>query len=381
MKKDVLFIIPTLCGGGAEKVLIDILRNFDYDQYAVSIALEFKEGVYLDDVPDNVEISSFYGGYNVFFYAFFTLLRKLRLYHFFHKTVYRYWLRSIYKNKTFDTIVSFMEGNALRLHSYIFDKAKCNVSWVHLDLKAKHWSADFFETLQTENECYKSLDHVVFVSNDSMNKFLELYPDYPKSKCMVIYNLIDKERIASLSQEKRVEKQGFVICMVGRLNEQKRYDRAIKAVEKLKEDGYKFELWILGTGEKLETYQQRCLDIGLGNHVRFLGFVKPAYAYMRPADIFLNTSSAEGYPLTICEALCLGLPVVATNITGAREILDDSNYGVLVEEDVDDIYKGVKELMDSPDKRVFYKRKALERAEMFSVDYVMNEIYEMLNGK
>lgn len=288
-------------------------------------------------------------------------------------------MRFLFRKHDFDTIVSFMEGNALKLHSYVYNKAKRNISWVHLDLKAKHWSADFFERAEIEKLCYQLLDYVVFVSNDSMNKFLELYPDYPKSKCRVIYNLIDKDQIIASSNETYINKQGVVICMVGRLNEQKRYDRAIDAVKRLKEDGYVFKLWILGCGEQLEMCRQRSIESGTDSDIHFWGFVKPAYAYMKVADIFLNTSQAEGYPLTICEALCLGLPVVATDITGAREILDNSKYGLLVGEDVDSIYKGLKLLLSDPDKRRYYQNQALIRAEEFTVRHVLDDIYELLS--
>ena len=379
MKKDVLFIIPTLCGGGAEKVLIDILRNFDYNRYNVMLALEFKDGVYVEDIPENVVVKSFFRRYNILSYIFFTFLRRIRLYHFYHRVVYKYWMRFLFRKHDFDTIVSFMEGNALKLHSYVYNKAKRNISWVHLDLKAKHWSADFFERAEIEKLCYQLLDYVVFVSNDSMNKFLELYPDYPKSKCRVIYNLIDKDQIIASSNETYINKQGVVICMVGRLNEQKRYDRAIDAVKRLKEDGYVFKLWILGCGEQLEMCRQRSIESGTDSDIHFWGFVKPAYAYMKVADIFLNTSQAEGYPLTICEALCLGLPVVATDITGAREILDNSKYGLLVGEDVDSIYKGLKLLLSDPDKRRYYQNQALIRAEEFTVRHVLDDIYELLS--
>ena len=106
----------------------------------------------------------------------------------------------------------------------------------------------------------------------------------------------------------------------------------------------------------------------------FNGFVRPAYPYMKVADIFLNTSESEGYPLVLCEALCLGLPVVATEITGAHEILDNSEFGLLVQEDVQDIYQGLKNMIDNDSMRTEYAHKALLRSEIFSVEKVLDEI-------
>ena len=56
MKKKILFIMPSLSGGGAEKVLIDILKHFDYASYEVTLFLEFKEGTYLNDLPNEVRL-------------------------------------------------------------------------------------------------------------------------------------------------------------------------------------------------------------------------------------------------------------------------------------------------------------------------------------
>lgn len=56
MKRNVLFIMPAMLNGGAEKVLIDILKHFDYTKYNVSLLLECKEGPYINDIPDEVEL-------------------------------------------------------------------------------------------------------------------------------------------------------------------------------------------------------------------------------------------------------------------------------------------------------------------------------------
>ena len=117
---------------------------------------------------------------------------------------------------------------------------------------------------------------------------------------------------------------------------------------------------------------------GLEDCVHLKGFVKPPYPYIAKADIFLNTSESEGYPLTICEALCLGIPIVATSITGATEILSNSQYGVLTEEGAISIYNGVKLLIDNGNLREKYAKMALKRAEMFQVNEIMTRIYSMI---
>lgn len=373
----VLFIMPALPGGGAEKVLIDILKNVDHNKFEISLLLEYKEALYTHSVPQNVKIHYLYRRNSIWIERLHRGLRFLRLYHPFHSIVYKFALRHILKGQEFDTIVSFMEGEAVRMHSYLSHKAKKNVSWVHIDFQKKHWSSIFFKNNKHELDCYSLMDKVVFVSDDASNSFRKLYP-ISDEKTQVLYNLIDKDEIIRLSQSNVSYKTRPVVCMVGRLNGQKRYDRALNAVKQLKDEGLDFELWILGVGELEAKLRKQCEDLQILDACRFFGFVSPPYPYMRNADIYLNTSEAEGYPLVLCEALCLGLPVVATDITGAHEILDESKYGVLVEESVEDIVRGLRSLLSDEDLRAEYAKRAILRSEMFSVDKVMDEIYSVL---
>ena len=375
--KNILFIMPALPGGGAEKVLIDILKNLNASKYRVTLLLDYKEDVYTSAIPNNVEVISLYCRSNIWTERLHRGLRILGLYHFFHSVIYRMAFLWLLKGKEFDTIVSFMEGEAVRVHSYLFHKASKNVSWVHIDFKKKHWSLDFFRNKNHERMCYSKMNEIVFVSEDARKSFLGIYP-LDITCCHVLYNLIDKQEIRRLSEIQDVEKRKFTICMAGRLNRQKRYDRALEAMQLLKEDGYDIELWILGGGELEADMKSMAENLGVFAMCDFKGFIRPAYPYMRVADIFLNTSEAEGYPLVLCEALCLGLPVVATNITGAHEILDNSKYGLLVQENVCDIYRGLKAMIDDNLLRSDYAFKASQRSNMFSVERVVSQIDAVL---
>ncbi len=380
MKKKVLFMMPALPGGGAEKVLIDILKNFDYNSYEVTLLLEYREGIYLNDIPGKVRVLALHRQNTIWFERLHRLLRTFHCYALFHATVYKRMLLNLLKEEKFDTILSFMEGAAVKFHTYITHKADHNLSWVHIDLKQKHWSLDFFRDNKDEFEAYRQMDNIVFVSEDAKKNFLELYP-ITSEKCTVVYNLIDKNAILTSARSKSVIKKRFTICMVGRLNPQKRYDRAINVAKRLRNEGYDFDLWILGDGNLEESLKNMSHEYGMDDRIHFLGFQKPSYHYMKEADIYLNTSEAEGYPLVICEALCLGLVIVATDISGASEILARSEYGLLVSEKEEDIYNGVKRLMDDAALREEYRAKALQRAEMFDVPTTMAQIYGLLQER
>ena len=376
--KSLLFLMPSLPGAGAEKVLIEILRHIDYTQYNVSLFLEYREGVYLQDVPDKVSIIALHGPNNLWFQRLHRRLVERGWYAPFHELVYRRMFLSLLRGKRYDTIISFMEGSAVKFHSYIFDKGKRNISWVHIDFQQKHWSLDFFRDAEDERQCYEKMDKIIFVSNDAKTGFDSLF-HLSAEKYAVHYNIIDADRIRRLSQMCTAEqKKRFTICMLGRLNTQKRHDRAISVAKTLKELGYDFELWIIGDGELREKLENQIIEAGLQDVVKLKGFINPPYSMLAQADIFLNTSEAEGFSLVVAEAFCLGIPVVSTNVSGPRELLGDSEYGILTSQEEKDIASAVRTMMDNSLLRKHYSVMSLTRSQMFNVDASMSAFYKLL---
>ena len=376
--KSVLFLMPSLPGAGAEKVLIEILRHIDYTQYNVSLFLEYREGVYLQDVPDKVSIIALHGPNNLWFQRLHRRLVERGWYAPFHELVYRRMFLSLLRGKRYDTIISFMEGSAVKFHSYIFDKGKRNISWVHIDFQQKHWSLDFFRDADDERQCYEKMDKIIFVSNDAKTGFDSLF-HLSAEKYAVHYNIIDADRIRRLSQMYTAEqKNRFTICMLGRLNTQKRHDRAISVAKTLKELGYDFELWIIGDGELREKLENQIIEAGLQDVVKLKGFINPPYSMLAQADIFLNTSEAEGFSLVVAEAFCLGIPVVSTNVSGPRELLGDSEYGILTSQEEKDIASAVRTMMDKSLLRKHYSVMSITRSQMFNVDASMSAFYKLL---
>lgn len=377
MKKRILFIMPDLPSGGAEKVLIDILRNFDYTAYDVTLLLEYRQGVYLKDIPSQVRFKTMFGASNIWLERWHRLLGILHCGHLYHAIVHKLVLLFALRGMKFDTIVSFMEGEAVRLHSYITKKASNHVSWVHIDLKTKHWSKVFFKNDQHEKGIYEQMDKIVFVSDEARTKFLELF-DIEKDKCCVQYNLIDAKTIRELAHSKKVEKEKLTICMVGRLNSQKRYDRAIEVANRLNNDGVDFQLWILGDGELETELKNEIKQKGLENKIFLKGFIKPPYPFMTQTDLFLSTSDSEGFSLVIAEAFCLGIPVVSTKTAGPVELIENNQYGILVDDDIDSIYNGVKRILINEKLKEYYSKKSLERSSIFLLEKTMTQIYSII---
>lgn len=372
--------MPALPGGGAEKVLIDILNEIDCARYNVTLLLIYNEGVYLNKIPHDVRVISIFNKSTLNLQRLIRYSRILGIYHILLNLLLKPKVRKSLINKSFDTIISFMEGASVRVHSMIMDKGSRNVSWVHIDLKKKHWSRDFFKNDSQEKEIYERMDAVAFVSNEAKEKFTELF-SYQKDNLYVVYNLIPRDRILTLSQLEYIKKRKLTIILVGRLNSQKRMDRAVEVARMLKNDGIDFEMWILGEGELRQEISGLIDSLCLNDYVKLLGFKVNPYPYMAASDIYLSTSDSEGFSLTLCEALTLGLPCVSTKTTGPIEILDNGKYGILTDFDINDIYKYLKKLCLNTERRDFYRRISSDRCLMFDTKNMIKIIIDVINGE
>ncbi len=294
MKQKILFIITSLGGGGGEKVLVTTLKNFDYTRFEVHLCVITKWGVYLDDIPEQVKVTYVYENpASLFAKVSFNLYSRFRV-----SLLERWKIRSVVGNQ-YDTIISFMEGRSLKFHGYVMDRARKNVTWVHTDMINNHYTIGDVLSAADEERIYNSMDSIVFVSNEAKNQFQKLYKI--DNEQVVILNPIDRELIRELAQTKVVEKPRFVIGSIGRLCEQKAFDRLVRVASLVKRDGYDVEFWIVGEGELRGELERQIEELDVADSVKLLGFQNPPYPFLARFDMFLSTSLVEGYPLVIGE--------------------------------------------------------------------------------
>lgn len=357
-----------LNGGGAEKVFVDMLRRFDLEKFRVTVLLFYRGGMYEALLPEGIEVITLYKRRS--------LLHKVRN-HFIstRDSMLRHDVLKALKGRSFDTIVSYVEGPPMKVHSFVRHLGRRHVSWVHVNLEVTHWTAFMFRNLAEEKRLYSGMDALVFVSAGARDAFYRLMPvDVPAH---VIPNVIACDEIVRRSCEEEIKTRRFTIVNVGRLEHQKRHDRLLKTARLLKDLGLDFTLWLLGTGTLEADMRRLCGELGLDDCVEFLGFQSNPYPYMRAADLFLLTSDTEGWPTVVCEALSLGLPVVSTRITGAEELLD-GGAGVLTSFDPEEIANKVFALATDKKTLADYSDRARERSRIFNPDEVMKRIYELI---
>lgn len=209
-----------------------------------------------------------------------------------------------------------------------------------------------------------------------MKYFDCLYETSNAKTCL--YNIVDADNIRKLAKEKVVMHDQFTITSIGSLYKVKGYDRLIRVAKLFKDKGYALRFQILGQGEEYESLLQMRDELGLQNDVAFLGFEENPYPYLKQSDIFVSTSLSEGLPYVICEALVLGIPVVATKTSGGMELLEDGKYGILAEHDDASIYGAIKQLVDSDVLYKEYQAKSLSRAKIFNIEDTMAQFYDII---
>lgn len=174
---------------------------------------------------------------------------------------------------------------------------------------------------------------VITISQDTFARARRL--PFCRNKISLIYNSITPIEGALPSDSARkhlgLHTEGIVIGTVAELTKNKGLVYLIEAARILKNRGHRFTLAIIGDGEDKESLKAYAITEDVDDMVRFAGFVPNAYLYLNAFDIFTLTSIKEGLPYVLLEAGSLERPVVASNISGALDIIDDGKSGLLFE--------------------------------------------------
>lgn len=374
---DILIIHDSMAGGGAEHVLLTMLKYLDRKRFKVTLLLIYGEGVYYPEIPDDIEVLSLYGSHKGQWHRMLTHFYGVRN----HDRLRR--ARRLLGNRRFDVTVSFMEGPAALIHSRLMDLSPVNVTWVHIDVVTGRWY-DFWFNREDEREFYAGVDRIAFVSQMAQDAFETLIDTNAVKE--VIYNPIDVQRILRLGSEDdaRMTVLGndtgcTRIVNVGRLVKQKRQDRLIRAAALLKERGFRFTIDIFGEGKLEGELKSLARELGVDDCVRFAGYVNNPYPAVRAADLFCLTSEAEGFSLVVAEALLLGTPVISTRTTGPVELLSHGG-GVLTGDTPEEIADAIGEVISREGLLAELARQTVRSARQFRIDVVMEKIEKFISG-
>lgn len=374
MKKKILFFIESLSGGGAEQVLVTMLRHFDYNKYDVTLLTVSDVGVHLNDIDYNkVHYKSVIPRHSGWLANLWYSLK--------YKLIYQ-WLPArlvawLIIPSGFDTYIAFVEGYSTKIIGRLPARMK-KIAYVHIDLQNYPWTLQqgIYRSLDEERDIYNQYDKVVCVSH-SVEEVMRSH--YGLDNTITIYNPIDVEFINQKAKE-QVDitlSSGINFVTVGRLAPQKGYDLLIPIIARLRSEGMDVSLYILGDGGDRELLEGQILELGVQKCVHLMGYRTNPHAIVSKMDVFVCSSRAEGYSLVIAEALSIGVPVISTNCAGPNELLEDGKYGVLCE-DYDQLYEALKNVILNPSTLIELRLKSKERGKFFSVCHTIKSIEKIL---
>lgn len=354
-KKKILFFHFDLQGGGAERVLINLLKHLDLNKYDITLKTIFAYGPFMECLPKGIRFKGFFKT------LFPGLNRIMKLFP--ARLLHWFFIREHY-----DIEIAYLENSPTRIVAACPDKTTKKIGWVHIEFKSRSTPIAGFRNAREMISAYNRLDQLIFVAEKTKDSFKNLFPEI-KVPMGVIHNVHDYNLIYQLSAEPidvKINPENLNICAVNRLITVKGFHRLISALTRLNADNLteKVEVFIIGKGEEKNRIQQDIINGGLSEIVHLLGFKSNPYKYLSKMDLFVCTSYREGFSTSTTESVALGVPVFTTDCSGMDEILDGGKYGMIVPNDDESIYEGLKDLLTHREKIKQYAQAISEAPRM-----------------
>jgi len=378
-KKKILIRIGSLRHGGAEKVLVTFLKNLPKDKYEIDLLLNLYSGKYLAEVPDWISVLYLNKGEMITTNRIQDIPKKAyrvlyqKLLKIFPKILYS----TILKNKKYD--VEFAAIHGMRddiLNSPI--KSSKKIVWIHNDLR----KTEFHNYTDQEIRKFFGFDKIMVISEHIQKDFENLAQnEVEKSKIVRIYNPLDTEEILIKSQEPRIKNQDQqpTFVSVGTVFPQKGFDRLLKVHKKLLDEGFKHRIQIIGDGYDFENIKNLKTELGVNETAEMLGFTDNPYPYVKAADFYILSSRYEGFPTVLFEAITLKKNIIATDVSGVQEMLENGNLGLIVENSEEGIYEGMKKALTEPEFFEQYQENLKDYKMPFNLENSVNSICEIID--
>lgn len=366
--KKILFSAYSLELGGIETALVSLANYLSDLGYKITIVLEKKCGVLLNELNENIEVIEYSPSYNKVFGKGINAIKRMKFI-------------SQYKNR-FDASFAYATYCKMAAFTASVASENCNL-WVHssyLDIFNNNTDEykSFFNSLNIDK-----FRNIIFVSNKSKNEFEKIMG---RTNTVLCNNIIDCEKILNLSNESIENNQinidnnnTFKFLYVGRITEDsKKVSRLIECSEILKNDNYKFKLFVIGNGKDLKTLMQQAEEKGLKDYIIFLGEKSNPYPYFKISDALLLVSENEGYPVVFNEAKILGLPIITTDVSDSKTDIDNK-FGVVCEQSAQSIADAMKKFIEEGKNSICSKMDKFDCKE-YNTE-IARKIEDIIDGK
>ena len=383
-KKKILIRIGSLRHGGAEKVLVTFLKNLPQNKYEIDLLLNLYSGKYLPEVPTWINVLYLNKGemittnrlQDIPVKAFRVIYQKLLKQ--FPNLLYQF----ILKGKKYDVEFAAIHGFRDEILNSPLKSSK-KLVWIHNDLK----KTELHHYTDEEFRKFFGFDKIMVISEKIEQDFNNLTQNQEeKNKIVRIYNPLDTEEIVLKSQEARSKNSNLgtqnpdpTFVSVGTVFPQKGFDRLLKVHKRLLDEGFHHKILILGDGYDFENIKNLQKDLGVTETSTLFGFTDNPYPQIKNADFYILSSRYEGFPTVLFEAITLKKNIIATDVSGVREMLDDGKLGLIIENSEQGIYDGMKKALQNPEDFKKYESE-LENYKMpFNLENSVQKIMKIID--
>lgn len=367
MKKKLLFLIHTLGGGGAEKALVNLVNHLDTSKYYITVETMFDDGVNAKSLRPHIHYISKKAPNPKGISMILKLIPA--------KVLYRYFIG----NEQYDLLIAYMHGAPVKVISGNRNAKK--IAWLHNGNPETSTMFSCWLSREKAFEAYRSCSCVVGVCHSVADAFIRF--THINDNVKVVYNTLDTEYILEQAKKETsfsVSSNTINIVSTGRLGKEKGYARLIDICKRLKDENYSFKLYLIGSGSEENNLKNQIHDLSLENEVELLGYQENPYQYVNKCDVFICSSFTEGLSTATIEALILGKAIMSTEVSGAREILGDSEYGLIVDNSNEGIYEGLKQLLENKALIQQYGMKAQQRSNIFNTDTTVHSAESLFDS-
>jgi len=361
MNEKIAFFIPAMYGGGAERVVLNLLEGMTDRGLSLDLVLAAAEGPYMDRIPKEVNIVDLEAGRII--NSIFPLISYLRT----HKP------RVLISHLNHANVIALIAGYLSRTDTPVIVVAHNTLSVARVTQLRGNIVKPIMKWL------YPHASAVATVSLAAARD-METELGLPANSVHTIYNPIVDDRLFAQAQEVNSESwlepnSPPVYVSIGRLTEQKDFSTLLKSFALVKER-LDVRLIILGEGELRSDLMTLIQELGITESVSLPGFVKNPYPYLKAASAFVLSSLWEGLPTVLVEAMACGCPVIATDCpSGPLEILERGKYGTLVPvSNVRELSQAMLKVLDSPPSAELL----IERSQDFAVERSVTEYLKLI---
>jgi len=362
---ELLFVLPSLGGGGAERATVDLLRGMDRRRFGITVALFTQSGSFLQQLPSDIQVVDLRGGSRYDFRLVWRLARLLA----------RHSPTIIFSVLRYANLVTLLAHRLAGSQARIIINEQNLPSAEFALFGGSRIKGGFLKWL------YPQADLVTTISQGIASELTSVYA-IPRHKLQVIPNPVDVARITALGSVK-LEHPWFqlglpVLVAAGRLHPQKGFAYLIRAFAIVR-NAFPCKLVILGEGPQSSDLKQLVIGMRLSDDVALVGFQDNPYNYMRNAGVFVLSSLYEGFGNVLVEALALGVPVVATRCpVGPEEIITDELTGILVPPaDENALAEAVLRVLKDAELRRRLSANGPRRAADFAIECIVSQ-YESI---